>query len=97
MLEELKRRIPRDEKGRPKHKLFQLLTPDVGHPKLTDHFKEVLAIMRGTRNWEEFYSILNRSLPRFNETFQLPFNDTHAMEALEIRQIGPPIKRRKVT
>ena len=49
-----------------------------------------------TRNWEEFYSMLNRSLPRFNETLQLPFNDTNAMEALEIKRIEPPIKRRKI-
>lgn len=84
VLEELKRRIPRDDKGRPKHKLFQLLTPDAGHPKLLDHFKEVLAIMRGARNWTEFYAILDRSLPRFNETLQLPFDDTRAMEALKI-------------
>jgi hypothetical protein len=93
VLEELKRRIPRDNRGRPKHKLFQLLTPDVGHPKLTDHFKEVLAVMRGARDWEEFYSILNRSLPRFNETLQLPFNDTQAMEALEMPRRLP---RRKL-
>jgi hypothetical protein len=40
--------------------------------------------------------MLNRSLPRFNETLQLPFNDTNAMEALEIKRIEPPIKRRKI-
>lgn len=88
ILEELKRRIPRDGKGRPKHKLFQLLTPEIGHPKLTDHFKEVLAIMRGARNWAEFYTMLDRSLPRFNETLQLPFDDSQAMEALQ--KIEPP-------
>jgi hypothetical protein len=50
--------------------------------KLVDHFKEVLAIMRGARNWAEFYDLLDRSLPRFNETLQLPFYDTQAMERL---------------
>jgi len=54
----------------------------LGHPKLVDHFKEVLAIMRGARNWAEFYDLLDRSLPRFNETLQLPFYDTQAMERL---------------
>jgi hypothetical protein len=34
------------------------------------------------RNWQEFYSILDRSLPRFNETLQLPFDDSKAMQAL---------------
>lgn len=82
-LEELKRKIPRDEKGKPKHKLFQMLTTEVAHPKLVDHFKEVLAIMRGARTWAEFYEMLDRSLPRFNETLQLPFYDTQAMERLQ--------------
>jgi hypothetical protein len=82
VLDELKKRIPRNEKGRPKGKLFQMLTSDVGHPKLVDHFKEVLAIMRGASNWVDFYRILDRSLPRFNETLQLPFDDSQAMERL---------------
>jgi hypothetical protein len=49
------------------------------------HFKEVLAIMRGARNWAEFYEMLDRSLPRFNETLQLPFYDTQAMERLPVQ------------
>lgn len=85
VLEELKRRAPRDEKGRLKAKLFQMLTPEMGHPKLVDHFKEVLAVMRGARNWAEFYEMLDRSLPRFNETLQLPFYDTQAMERLPVQ------------
>jgi hypothetical protein len=71
-----------DPPRRIKAKLFQMLTPEMGHPKLIDHFKEVLAIMRGARNWAEFYEMLDRSLPRFNETLQLPFYDTQAMERL---------------
>jgi hypothetical protein len=62
-----------------------MLTPEIGHPKLVDHFKEVLAIMRGARNWAEFYEMLDRSLPRFNETLQLPFYDTQAMERLPVQ------------
>jgi hypothetical protein len=61
-----------------------------------DHFKEVLAIMRGATNWVEFYSMLNRSLPRFNETLELPFDNPRAMEALPMKQIEAPIKRRRV-
>jgi hypothetical protein len=38
--------------------------------------------MRGARTWAEFYEMLDRSLPRFNETLQLPFYDTKAMERL---------------
>jgi hypothetical protein len=64
--------------------LFQFLTDDVGSPKLADHFKEVLALMRASRNWKEFYTLLDRALPRFGETMQLPFDDTQAMEALPL-------------
>jgi len=48
--------------------------------------------MRGARDWEEFYSMLNRSLPRFNETLQLPFDDTQAMEALPMKRFEGPVK-----
>lgn len=40
--------------------------------------------------------MLNRSLRRFDETLQLPFNDTNPKEALEIKRVEPPIMRRKV-
>jgi len=89
VLEELQKQTPRDEKGRLTKKLFQMLTSDVGHPKLKDHFRDVLTLMRAARNWKEFYFILNRSLPRFSDTLELPFEDTKAMEALQIKQIGP--------
>jgi hypothetical protein len=96
VLEELKRKIPRDDRGRPKHKLFQMLTPEVGHPKLVDHFKDVLAIMRGARTWGEFYEILDRSLPRFGETLQLPFYDAQAMERLPPPQSPGPSSWRRL-
>lgn len=82
VLDELRRQTPRDAKGRLKNKLFQRLTTDVGHPKLVDHFKEVLALMRAARNWKEFYGMLDRALPRFGDTMQLPFDDVQAMEKM---------------
>jgi hypothetical protein len=59
----------------------------VGSPKLKDHFKEVLALMRAARNWKEFYTFLDRALPRFGETMQLPFDDSLAMEALPLKPV----------
>jgi P63C domain len=96
VLEELKRQTPRDDRGRLKHKLFQLLTSDIGHPKLKEHFREVLALMRGARNWGEFYDFLDRSLPRFDKTLQLPFYDTQAMERLPMRRIERPKTLRRL-
>jgi hypothetical protein len=50
-------------------------------------------LRRVERNWAEFYEILNRSLPRFNETLQLPFYDTQAMERLPMNQIEHVTRR----
>ena len=36
VLSELQRLTPKDEKGRRRHKLFQRLTEDVGHPKFAN-------------------------------------------------------------
>lgn len=66
VLDELKRITPKDDKGRPKHKYFQRLTEDVGHPRLREHLAAVIALMRAAddRDWHSFYKMLNRALPR---------------------------------
>lgn len=73
-------------------KLLQMLTSDVGHTKLQDHFRDVLAVMRAARAWKEFHFILNRLLLWFMDTLELPFDDTRAMESLQSRQIGSMIR-----
>lgn len=60
-----------------------------GHSRLVDNFNEVRAIMRGARNWAELYETLDRSLPRSNETLQLPFYDTQAMKRSRPPQTPP--------
>jgi hypothetical protein len=96
VLEELRKQTPRDAAGRLKHKLFQRLTSDEGHPKLKDHFRDVLTLMRASRNWREFYALLDRSLPRFTDTLQLPFDDTQAMESLPMKQISAPASEKPI-
>ncbi len=63
VLEELKKVTPRDDKGRLKHKYFQRLTEDVGHPRLREHLSAVIALMRAFEEWPVFYKALNRALP----------------------------------
>lgn len=82
LLDELRRLTPRNERGRLKHPLGRRLTPDFGHPKLKEHLSAVVALMRAGRNWKDFYWLLDRAFPRFNETLQLPFDDAPAMEAI---------------
>ena len=71
--QELVRLTPRDEKGRLKHKLFQHLTDNIGHPKLREHLASVTTLMKASDNWDQFKHMLDRSLPRYGDTPYLPF------------------------
>lgn len=64
LLEELKTRNPKDEKGKRRAKHHQWLTVDVGHPALAQHLHAVTALMRVSKNWKEFSAILNHAFPR---------------------------------
>jgi hypothetical protein len=65
VLDELRRQTPRDEKGKLKHRLFQRLTDDVGHPKLREHLASVTTLMKATEKWDQFVPMLDRALPRY--------------------------------
>ena len=82
ILEELRRLTPRNEKGRLKNKLTQRLSPDMGHPKLREHLSGISALMRISEEWKVFYQYLDAAYPRFDATYQLPFEDAKAMERL---------------
>lgn len=64
VLDELQKLNPSDGKGRRKHKNFQFLTPDHGHPKLKDHLSDVVLLMTASTNWTEFKRLLDRVKPR---------------------------------
>ena len=68
VLQKLKEITPRDDKGRLKHKYHQRLTEDVGHPKLREHLTAVIALMRASDDWQGFYRLLQRALPRQIQT-----------------------------
>jgi P63C domain len=74
--EELQRLTPRDDKGRLKHKLFQRLTEDTGHPKLREHLASVVALMKASDNWQQFMRMINRSLPKYGTTRLLEFKNS---------------------
>jgi hypothetical protein len=73
VLDELKRITPRDSKGRLKHKYFQRLTEDVGHPRLREHLASVITLMRAFSDWDSFYQALQRALPK---QVKMPLFDT---------------------
>jgi len=65
VLAQLKRLTPKDVKGRRKHRYFQRLTSDIGHPALREHIASVITLMKVSNSWRKFYSMLNRALPRW--------------------------------
>lgn len=71
VLDELRRKNPPVD-GRRKHKHFQWLTGEIGHPKLLAHFEGLKIIMRESDTWDEFMGKLNRHYPII-ETTELGF------------------------
>lgn len=77
VLDELKRVTPRTASGRLKHKLFQHLTDDIGHPKLREHLTGVLMLMKYAPNWRVFMDRLDKEYPQYGKTMLLPFPDDY--------------------
>jgi hypothetical protein len=71
VLEELKSQTPKTPKGNRKHRFFQKLTPDIGHPKLREYLSSVTTVMKLSSNYKDFLSKLDRIHPRYGETIPL--------------------------
>ncbi len=71
LLAELKARIPKNENGKRKGNLQQMLTDDVGHPALAQHLHATIGLMRASAGWSEFYRLIQRAFPKKNEQMSL--------------------------
>ena len=85
ILKELREITPRDEKGRTKHRYFQRLTENLGHPKLREHLASVTTLLKASPNWAIFYRLIQRALPQYGETLELPLSDKE-IEKMEIKE-----------
>lgn len=74
VLDELKEAVPKNEAGRPKAKLFQLLTKSIGYPKLREHLGAVLATMRMSDDWDDFKTKLDKHYPSYKGPTQIDFD-----------------------
>ncbi|MEX2374402.1 MAG: P63C domain-containing protein [Dehalococcoidia bacterium] len=74
ILDELRERNPPDRKGQRAQKHHQWLSAEVGHPKLREHLTAVVALMKASNTWEQFYGSMERALPRHNKTLPMPFD-----------------------
>ncbi len=73
---ELKESVEKDERGRAKHKLHQHLTENIGDPRLQKVLTQVTTIMQLSNTWADFKNKLDRLVPAYNETMELPFEIT---------------------
>ncbi|NEZ68429.1 hypothetical protein D0962_37910 [Leptolyngbyaceae cyanobacterium CCMR0082] len=71
VLDELKNSTPKTPSGSRKHRFFQKLTPDIGHPKLKEHLSSVITIMKLSSNYQDFHNKLNQIHPKYGETIPL--------------------------
>lgn len=79
--EEINRLTPRGDKGKLKHKLFQRLTDDVGHPKLREHLTGVVMLMKYSPDWQTFMDRLDHEYPQWGSNLLLPFPDDYTPPA----------------
>ena len=69
ILAKLREKTPKDHKGRRRHKFFQWLTDDYGHPALKQHLSNVIFLMRAHPTWQGFYRALQRAAPKYGDRF----------------------------
>jgi hypothetical protein len=61
--EELDKKNPKNPKGHRESKNHQWLTEEIGHPALSAHMHAVLGLMRASRNWDQFKSLIDVAFP----------------------------------
>lgn len=71
----LKELNPRTDAGYRRNRHHQHFTEDHGLPELRDHLKKVMILMDAASNKKDFERLLNRSLPKYGNTLDLPFED----------------------
>ncbi|QPQ55574.1 P63C domain-containing protein [Allosphingosinicella flava] len=76
--EELNRQTPRSERGNLRHKLFQRLTDDIGHPKLREHLAAVVMLMKYSPDWRVFMERIDKEFPQWGSNYLLPYPDDYA-------------------
>ncbi|HZM02698.1 MAG TPA: P63C domain-containing protein [Candidatus Saccharimonadales bacterium] len=64
ILNELKRRNPKNESGNRKHKHHQLFTDDIGHPALSQHLHATITLMKASSDWNTFHRMMDKALPK---------------------------------
>lgn len=64
VLTELKKKNPPIDNGRRKHKHHQFLTQDIGDKHLNTQITADIALMRASKTWQGFMTLLDRAYPK---------------------------------
>jgi hypothetical protein len=72
ILDELQMRNPPSAAGQRRVHHHRFFTEEIGHPALAQHLSNVITLMRGAENWEEFKRLLNRAIPPKTDLRDLP-------------------------
>lgn len=72
ILEELRKKNPKNDKGSRKRKHHQHLTQDFGNPKLKEYLTQIIFLMKTCSTYREFRDRLARVAPKYNETMTFP-------------------------
>jgi hypothetical protein len=75
VLDELKKKTPKNQSGNYTARFFQSLTADTGSPHLTAQLNQIIAIMRISDNWKQFISNFNKMVSRKSGQLELKFED----------------------
>jgi hypothetical protein len=74
ILQELKKKNPRNESGNRSRKHHQHFTKDYGHPELREHLSKVVFLMKACTSWSDFKKRLDRAVPKYEDTMPLALN-----------------------
>lgn len=94
VLERLQEIVPRDSKGRLKHKFHQALTRDRGYIALKVHISSVNSLMFASKTWDGFMELLDSKHPKYDAQILLPFMNAVTNTEDETPST-PPVSPRK--
>ena len=83
VLEELKKKTPKDDMGKLKARLHQSLTLDIGEPNLERQITKITALFQVSDNMAQFWQNFQKMKDRQNGQLELPFDfdeDGHTKE-----------------
>lgn len=73
VLDELRAKNPKNERGHRKHRFFQFLTDDIGNPHLEKQLVAVTTLMKVSPNWRKFEGMFKRAFPVGLEQTEMDF------------------------